>query len=333
MSVPVTLQITLAPSDHRHACVLLPHQVRTWRPQVAEILLTVDLDRSRGRFSEDWEEGARQIVPLAQSIPGARVVPVDYGPEMAARISNEFLGGAAVPRKDFRGGPYYSYFFGLATATHDFVLHVDSDMFFGGGSATWLDEAVAGMRADPQVLLAAPLSGPPHPEGRHLTLAGVAEPSESHAFRYDTMSTRLFLLSRARFQTAVGALQPRPPPALRRRLIAWLERNPSQDLPEHLFTTAMRRHGLVRREFLGRAPGMWSLHPPYRCGDFYAKLPELVRCVEAGEVPPEQRGVHDLNDSMVDWSEARAALRRNRLWRRLWRDARARKRPAIAAAP
>jgi hypothetical protein len=79
----------------------------------------------------------------------------------------------------------------------------------------------------------------------------------------------------------------------------------------------MRERGLVRRDFLGSAPGMWSLHPPYRCADFYAKLPDVIARVEDGNIPDAQRGDHDINGSMVDWSEAVALLAKNRWWRRI----------------
>ncbi|HTZ20336.1 MAG TPA: hypothetical protein VMC06_05595 [Opitutaceae bacterium] len=318
-SLPVTLQISLAPSDYRHACALLPHQVRTWRGQVAEVLLTVDFHRSSGRFSARWEEGKDQIVPLAESIAGARVEIVDRGDAAMRRVAGEFFGGRRVPAKDFRGGPYYAYFFGLTQARHDYVLHADSDMFFGGGSATWLQEAVGYLETHPDVLLAAPLPGPPAADGSVRSPRATPETEAPHAYRFDTMTTRLFLLDRRRFHSTIGALLPRRPPALRNTIKALVEGNPPEDLPEHLFTAAMRTHGLVRREFLGAGPGMWSLHPPYRCADFYAKLPDLVRQVETGDIPAAQRGDHDMNASMVDWSEATAALRQNRWWKRLFR--------------
>jgi hypothetical protein len=316
---PVTLQISLAPTDWRHAQHLLPHQLRMWRGQVAEILLTADLHRSAGRFAAGWEEGREKILALCRAQPGARVAEVDYGPEARGRVTAEFFGGAAVPKKDFRGGPFYSYFFALHAARHDFVLHADCDMMFGGGSATWLAEACAEIASHPNVLLAAPLPGPPAADGTLRTQRATAVPGRRCCFDFDTMSTRLFLLDRKKFRAALGALTPRRPPAWRDSLKALIEGNPPADLPEHLFTTAMRARGLVRREFLGAQPGMWSLHPPYRCADFYAKLPELVRRAEAGDLPDAQRGGHDVNDSLVDWSEARAALRRNRWWKRLWR--------------
>jgi hypothetical protein len=313
----VTLQISLSPSDWRHAKFLLPHQVRTWRGEVDEILLTIDLHRSAGRFAANWEVGRDNIMALASSIEGARIVPIDYSEEARARVSAEFFGGAKVPAKDFRGGPYYAYFFGLNASSHELVLHTDSDIFFGGGSQTWISEAVSLMADHPEIFVSAPLPGPPAVDGRLTQLSSASEPGKPHEHSLEAMSTRIFFMDRARFRSAIGALIPRPPPSLRHRIKAVVEGNPPADLPEHLFTREMRAHGLVRYDFLGRKPGMWSLHPPYRCGDFYEKLPSLVHRVESGDLPEAQRGDHDINSSLVDWSEATAAMARNRWWRRL----------------
>ena len=317
MNSPVTLQISLAPSDYRHAQVLLPHQVRTWQKQVSEVLITVDFHRSSGRFSERWEEGREHILPLARSIEGARVVAVDYSSAAMQRVSDEFFGGCPVPAKDFRGGPYYSYFFGLSEATHSHVLHIDSDMFFGGRSTTWIAEAIAYLDTHRDVLFVAPLPGPPTADGGLRSQQASAIPDCPHAFRFSTMSTRLFLMDRTRFRDKVGSLRPRRVPGLRNLLKALVERNPPDDLPEHLFTDVLRSHRLQRIEFLGTTPGMWSLHPPYRCREFYSRLSELVHRVESGDMPDAQRGDHDLNASLVDWSEAVAALQQNRWWKRL----------------
>lgn len=291
--------------------------MRAWRGQVAEILLVVDLHRSSGRFAAGWDEGRDRILTLARSVEGARVVTVDYGVEARARVSSEFFANSPVPEKDFRGGPYYAYFFGLNSASHDYVFHVDSDIFFGGGSQTWMDEATTFYSRHSHVLVMAPLPGPPASDGRLLHLSSSPEPETPHSHIFGEMSTRLFLLNRGRFRGTIGALAPLPPPALRSRIKALVERNPSADLPEHLITLAMREHGLVRRDFLGSPPGMWSLHPPYRCSDFYEKLPALIARIESGSIPDAQRGDHDLNGSLVDWSEAIALLAENRWWRRL----------------
>ena len=312
-----TLQISLAPSDYAHAQHLLKHQVDTWRESFSELLVTIDYHKSKGRFSARWEEGRQKIGPLAQSLPGVRVVDVDYSAEAEAKISTEFFNGKPVPRKDFRGGPYYSYFFGLAAASHDLIFHVDSDIFFGGGSKSWFPEAKQLFESDPDVLVCAPLPGPPRPDGRILTLQSASYKGRPGMHVFPQMSTRLFLMSRSRFQKRIGGLTPTPPPALRARIKAIVERNPPQDLPEHLFSAEMVRHGMSRVDFLGSGPGMWSLHPPYRSADFYQRLPELIRRVETGDVPDLQRGDHDFNSSMVDWSEPIQALRNNRWWKRL----------------
>jgi hypothetical protein len=313
---PVTLQISLAPSDHRLAEWLLPHQLRAWRGSVAEILLTIDTRRSRGRFGLDWEEGRRRILALAYATEGVRVLEVDYGVAAREAVAAAFFEGRAVPQKDCRGGPYYAYFFGLRAAAHDHVLHSDADMFFGGNAGQWLGEALAEYEKNPQILFTAPLPGPPSADGALRQLHGVRLPGATLAYRFPEMSTRLFLFDRRRFHDRIGGLQPRRP-AWRACLRALLDGNPMQELPEVLLSSAMTRAGLERIDFLGSPPGCWSLHPPYRCTDFFAKLPGLARRVELGDLPAAQLGDHDINDSLVNWSEAREQMARGRWWHRL----------------
>ena len=87
---PVTLQLSLAPSDHRLAQHILPHQIRTWRGQVAEILITIDLHRSAGRFADGWTEGRDNILALAHSIEGD--VNFSTRAEISALASGESAG-------------------------------------------------------------------------------------------------------------------------------------------------------------------------------------------------------------------------------------------------
>ena len=317
MRHPVTLQINLAPTDYRHALHLLPHQLRAWREQVSELLLVVDLRKGAGRFAEGWDLDRERILERCRSMAGARVVEVDYSESRSAEVSSAFFGGAPVPLKDHRGGPYYSYFFGLHLASHDYVLHSDADMFFGGGSGTWLGEALALYEKHPEVLVTAPLPGPPSRDGSLAQLKGTRATLGGHpGWLLPEMSTRLFLLKRSRLRDRVGPLKPRPP-HLRARLAAWIDGNPAQELPEELFSSTMRETGLLRFEFAGTAPGCWSLHPPFRSEDFYERLPELIHRVETGDLPAGQLGDHDLNESLVDWSEARRRMTEKRWWKRL----------------
>ncbi|NJN49734.1 MAG: glycosyltransferase family 2 protein [Alkalinema sp. RL_2_19] len=158
-----TLQINLAPSDWLHAGDILPHQLRQFVGQVDEVLLTLDLHRSVGRFSEGWEERRPKLEALieqcCQEFENVRSVIVDYSPEAMQQVSQTFFGDARMPAKDFRGGPFYAYFYGLYAATYDYVFHIDSDLMFGGGSQTWIMEAIAFLQHYPNVLVCGPLPG------------------------------------------------------------------------------------------------------------------------------------------------------------------------------
>ncbi len=317
----VTLQINLAPPDVQHAVHVAPHQLRVWGEQVDEILFTLDAVRpSAGRFAQRWNDLLPAMNELLERLesayPHARIDVVDPSPAAVRRVAAGFFATEHIPMKDSRGGPLYAYFYGLHQAENDLVLHVDSDMLFGGHSQTWVQEAVAAIGADESVLLATPLPGPPRADGR---LCGQPdarpEPGLRLGFRFHSMSTRVFLLDRARLRERIGALTLAPPLLARSRVKALINRNPMVAMPEQILTREMRRHRLARLDFLGEDPGMWSLHPPYRSPEFYRALPSLIARVEAEDVPEEQRGHYDFVDELFDFSEVRAKLRRSPLAR------------------
>ncbi len=319
----VTLQINLAPSDWPHARYILPHQLRQWANQVDEVLLTLDLHRSHGRFSEGWEERLPKIQHLIHECcaeyPHARLQEVNYSPKVVADVSSMFFGGSTIPPKDFRGGPFYSYFFGLYSAKHNYVFHLDSDMMFGGGSSIWIAEAIQLLTEGPEIIVCSPFPGPPTSDGSLRSQVAQPESHSSPAFRFSSLSSRLFLLDRNRFTSQLKQL-PLTYTHTWGIIKALVEGNYMYELPEDLFTKAMLKHSLFRVEFLGKSPGMWSIHPPYRSESFYQALPELIQRIETGDIPEAQRGHHDINDSLVDWTSARAALKQNRWWKRLGKN-------------
>lgn len=320
-SAGVTLQINLAPTDLPHASVIVPHQLRQWAGQVDDILLTLDLHRSRGRFSAAWAErlpGMRRLLAdLCAQYPTARVCEVDYGEDARRQLAEAFFGGRRAPEKDWNGGPFYSYFYGVQSASYDYVLHMDSDMLYGGGSQSWVAEAVRLLRARADVIACNPLPGPPTADGALRSQTLDPFPYSSTAYCVSQLSTRVFLLDRARFHQQFPVVPLLPAPNRLRTWQAQLDGNPPFALPEEIFSHLMAQRGLLRVDLLGEAPGMWSLHPPYRTAEFYARLPEFVARVEAGNVPEGQRGAHDMNESMIDWSSAQAPR-----WRRIARHAR-----------
>jgi hypothetical protein len=316
----VTLQISVAPTDLPHATHILPHQLRQWAGQVQEIVFSFDLHRTAhgGRFGEGWEERyapmRRLLDDLCREYPHARVVEVDYAPETVREVALSLTGCPFIPPKDTKGAPFYPYFYGLYVARHDLVLHLDSDLMFGGASQTWVGEARAVLAENPDVLACNPLPGPPTAEGNLRTQSAPRFEHSSLAFRFSHLSTRLFFLDRVRMRERLLPLELRGPIRLASRIKARMHGNPPFMAAELVISDAMVAAGLYRIDFLGADPGMWSLHPPYRSAAFYRALPQLVEHVEAGDVPEAQRGDYDLNDSMFDWSDARRKTRVRRIW-------------------
>jgi len=338
MTPPVTLEITVAPVDLPVARHTLPHQLRQFGGQVAEIQFTLDLHKSRGRYGAAAEERRPELEALLRDLcdhhPHARVKVVDYNDEAKRAVAARFFGGREVPAKHHYGGPIYSYFYGWHAAQHDVVFHIDCDMLFGGGSQTWVAEAVGLLQARADTLLVSPFPGPPPKAGlsedalaRHGWVARRTPreiPAEPFAYAFPSASTRLFLFDRAEFEQRLAPL-PLERPRARSFARAVVEGHAPYELPEVTMTRLMEERDLWRVDMLGSAPGMWSLHPAMRSDEFYEALPELVRRAEEGDVPEEQRGDFDVNDSMVDWASARRAQRKQtwprRLARRLLRRA------------
>jgi hypothetical protein len=320
---PITLQVSLAPPDLRLARETLPHQLRCWARQVDEVLFTVDLgQRRRGpAWSRVRTELGQFLDEICAREAKATALEVDYSAATAAEVSERFFGGRAVPLRDFYGKVVYPYFFGLHAARHRYVLHVDADMIFGGASDTWTVEARRLLDERDDVFSCSPLPGPPGdaPMPRHVAVGhagsarrralasnGVAVSNPllaGPALRFARMSTRTFLLDRTAFDSGLVEARPdRPGPRACLAAVAkgaLTQRNPWYAPAETSLTAAMRRRGMVRIDFLGSAPGMWSLHPPHRTEPFYRALPEVIRRVEAGEIPTGQRGDYDLNGSLL----------------------------------
>jgi len=332
----VTLQISLAPNDLPHAVHTVPHQLRQLGGQVDEIDLTLDLHRSGGRYGSEWEGQLPGLERFLEAIvdewPRARVCRVDYSPAALHAVGEAFLGGVDVPLKAGTGAPMHSYFWALLEARNDYVLHLDSDVMFGGGSPTWVAEATDLLDRRGEVILCSPLSGPPRPDGElpdHVVARmhrwGGAflgrEPHSSLAHRLGHCSSRLFFAHRPSFLAELCPL-----PLLRgslRERAAWrVDGNPPYRIPEHMISEAMRRRGLVRVDLLGDPPGMWSLHPVWRTAAYLRELPALIERVEAGDMPEEQLGDYDVADSLIeDYPAARAEFERapSRRERLAWR--------------
>lgn len=303
----ITLQISLAPSDFKHVVHLLPHQLKVFGNQVDEILLTYDTHKSKGRFALNWDDNNAKMWPLLQKCasdnPKIRLMKIDYSKSKKTEIANRFFKRKNIPSKDWRGGPFYTYFFGLHEASNDYVFHIDSDLFFGGLSQTWLKEAVELYEAEDRILFLNPLAGPPREDGTLIKQAYTPYLDKSFHYVFKTVSTRLFLVHKKRLNTSILG---NPFTFKPRELIrACYKKNPPYKLPEELFSALLKKNNLIRVDFKGKDDGLWSLHPPYRTQNFYEELPLIIKKIETNDVPESQKGFYDIVDELVDWSSVR----------------------------
>ncbi|TSD65864.1 hypothetical protein FFF34_000245 [Inquilinus sp. KBS0705] len=311
----VTLQINLAPGDYLHARHILKHQLSILAAQVNEIILTVDTRPAKGRFATGWQEYKKAfdnfLIAEIQPNYNVKIVPVDYSDETKSKVARYFFGGKHIPEKDFRGGPFYVYFFGLYTATNNLVFHLDSDILLGGGSKNWINEAKEFYNNDENCFIVSPLPGPPHDDDILIDQSVISKLAP-YTYQLNGMSTRLFMIDKSKFDLHKLRLTK---PTLRSQVKAVAEGNPNAELPEILISAFMAKYHLKRIDFLGS--GLWSLHPPYRTTNFYDALPALIGRINNNQLPKSQQGFYDIVDDVCNWDEAREKLKNNRWWNRL----------------
>jgi hypothetical protein len=306
---PVSLQINFAHSDLEEAVHVLPHQLRCWAGQVAEVVCVVDR-APRDPSGDAFLRLARLkefLGSFRAEYPHLRVTDVDYSESAVGQISRMFYGGGRVPMRDYRGRAFYPYLYGLIAPRHDLLFHIDCDMIFGGGSQTWIREGLEILRERADILACNPLPGPPRADGRLLSqkVSPIEDPRAPGHYLFPSFTTRLYLLSREQLVDKLGGLERvlAPPKAALGALLAG--RMP-YDGVERAISRAMRRRKVYRLDFLGRSPGMWAVHPLYRTPEYVEIVPEVIRMAESGDVPDAQRGEYDLTGSMLD-AAARAA--------------------------
>lgn len=312
----VSLQINLAPGDYPHARYLLKHQLNILAQQVDEILLVVDTRPSKGRFADGWHIYKEQLEQLIktdiETAYPVKVVPVDYSVSVKKKIAGYFLGETGMPDKDFRGGPFYAYFFGLYMAANNLVFHLDSDIFLGGMSSTWVAEAVQLFHSDNTCFIVSPLPGPPHHNDMLINQPGAGKLAP-YTWQFKGMSTRVFMMNKNKFGEHKLKVTK---PSVRNQVKAFVQGNSNADLPENLLSAFMIAYGLKRVDFLGTGKGLWSLHPPYRTQAFYDNLPGLISRIELNDLPEKQQGFYDIVDEVCNWAEAREKLKQNRWWKK-----------------
>lgn len=298
LKAPVSLQINITPLDLPFAALIVPHQLRFWQRHCQELLLIWDLNPGvrylrQAVYQQRWDQHLAWVNPLNQALqqefPHLRILELEATAALRQSLSKAYFlpGTDPMPEKDFRGGPFLAYFYGLWAASHPHVLHLDADILLGGEPSGWLEQALQLLSEQPEYLAISPWGGPPL-----LDTHG----SPLHRQQQTTgFSSRHFLLDRRRLQ---GQLQLKCLELFQLQARAtdpslWVE--PYADLPEHLITNWMQAHQALRLACLD----VWTLHPSQRSQLFYQALPLLLNKLTAQGLPHFQRGDYELQDATL----------------------------------
>lgn len=312
-SQPVTLQINIAPVDYPMVLHTLPEQLAVLGKHCQEVLLTFDTKRVEGsRLSEeDWNNNLALIdefieQDIKKAFPGisVKVDKMLYDDSLRKEIGTYFFGKPkAVPLKDFRGGPYYSYYFGLYRAANDYIIHLDADMMLVGNAELWFDEAIEALKADDSLFACAPLLGAPaktdelsdmqlvHPK-RYNPIKKYTKP---YSFLYNDFSTRIFFFDRTKLKGKSRVERPN----LDHHVKALLRGNPPYRFPEGTISSLLKREHWWVLSFKGQGEGLWALHP-LLSAEFKQKLPYVIEAIKKGDYPDSQRGYPDVQQELLD---------------------------------
>ena len=305
MENKISLQINLSATDLPICRKLLRRQISFWYDELDEIVLSVESRKSHGKFAVDFDANKTALLSLIEEVigeyPKTRYHLIDYTTPRNRELSALFFGGAVIPHKDYRGGPFYCYFDGLAACRNRYVIHLDSDMILGGTPNSWLRHAVELLNTDPQYLFINPLAGPPtadnHIKQEYFKRLG------DRRFLFQKMSTRVFLvdkhkLSRNSIRLRKVSMTPGNLKWFFKGKMRW-----GYELPEILISEMMQRNGLLRVDTFGEEGNgaCFTLHPVVKPAAFIEFIPSLLKRIDNNDIPDSQRGYYNINNDFFDF--------------------------------
>jgi hypothetical protein len=291
-NIACTIQIPVADRDFACARHVIPHQIRMLGKHAADVLLSVN------RFDKPEQPELLDglLADLSFQFKNLRIAEVDYSPEAIRWVSETFFSGERYPMFDFKGIPIHAFLEQFRQSRHPHFFHLDCDIMFGG-SGPWLDEAIALLDSDPDVLAVNPLAGPRANGPYHSDGTPYSVP-HGEGFKVPTFTTRSFLVELNSFYHAMSSL-PLPRPKRRNdRIFTRFAGYPMVDHLEILFQEKMLAAGQFRVD-LGGSGGLWKLHPVHKTPQFLSGVESLIGRVEAGDVSAEQHGHYDVHPSML----------------------------------
>ncbi|PIQ27396.1 hypothetical protein COW36_22610 [bacterium (Candidatus Blackallbacteria) CG17_big_fil_post_rev_8_21_14_2_50_48_46] len=291
----ISLQINLTRADLGVLYWLLPRQLDYFAGCCGDILLVLDEPLDAPNFPVSLRKAESLALEdllekMQNSYPHLRLLRLNEG--FSSEIPDPFF-GSAIPHRDFRGGPFRAYFEGLAQTESEWVLHLDADMILGGEVQDWLETALEILKQDQQIIGCCPLAGPPRADGS-VAQFYVAPYAQPDGFCYSAWTSRIFLTQKSRFYKALK-LEYLNSEGTDQKIVL-----PGVLLAETIITQWMRANELLRLEFSGGFPGLWSLHPEPKDLAFYQALPLLLKAIDSAQIPEFQKGRFNLEKAWVE---------------------------------
>jgi hypothetical protein len=309
----VVLHISTYPGDFPFLKQFLIHKIKFWGRYIQRIVVSIDAKPAQsGRYAVDslGKEagfGKYEQKLLSDMYPSISFRLVDYSTKKSIAVSRRFFGVDDMPMKAWDNGPIYIYLEPILDVDERFYLHCDADMLFGGSATCWIEEAIRLFEANPNIAFISPLPGPPHPSNlifKHEFLSDIpanVRPfgTDSHAFQFDTMSTRVFMMDRGRVLDRLMPLKICQPSSKQRLQAKIFGHDPRARALEEMVSLAMHAEGMFRVDFLGSGQGAWTLHPAFRGDAFTTNVDRLIEAVETGSMVEAQFGHYDVVPELI----------------------------------
>lgn len=304
----ISLQINVSAADLHICRKILERQLTFWYEELDEVVISVESKKSFGKFAVDFDKNKNDLISLLEQYisryPKIRYHYIDYSPERHAHLAQLFFNTHRMPEKDYRGCAFYSYLDGMAACTNRYIIHLDSDMLIGGTPNAWLQDAVELLNSREDYFLVNPLAGPPSADldikQQYLKKIG------KYQFLFDKMSTRVFLIDMKKLAANKPSLKR---VALTPTHIKWCIKNNytwGYMALEDLFTVMMRKKKLYRVDSLGINDNnrAFSLHPVVKPPRYIEAIPDLLRRIDADDIPEAQRGNYNIHNDFFDFRTA-----------------------------
>lgn len=274
----VSFTVNACNSDAPFLEQTLRHMFRALNFAFCEKRVAYDPGRQEGKYTERIQGSQNAVEAILKRLLDEKIIDcvdvIPWNESEPNRILQHYFGRADIDLKDFSGAPIYQYLYALDRCSGDYIFHVDSDMlFYRSDTQSWIDEGLALLQREPQVIVATPQGGPPQARNWFERLTGRSFEGEPRtAWHHASFtSTRYFLMDKAKFQACLPLQQARPGEPLENSL-------------SHTFT----KKGYQRWSMNGYRH--WAIHPWKHDANYVRYLDDLIWAVENGVYPFKRTG-------------------------------------------